>query len=103
LLLAIPTLLVTFEYRSWGTALANGYNQHIVAYSLWDFLPHAILESIANLTADGLGLWLGVKTLMLLLKKEHGKLKPAITYSLKLFIAFIIPILIVSAAIEAFV
>lgn len=66
-------------------------------------LPHGIIELVGIITASALGLWLGVRTIRLIFYKEKEGFISALKYSLKKFVIFVIPILLIAALIEAFV
>ena len=87
-------------------SIMNGYLLGFVAsvvtqsegfFSLWRLLPHGIFELPAIFISFGLGIRLGIS---LFDKKKYGKLKYNFISCLKVFLLFILPLLIVAAIIE---
>lgn len=66
-------------------------------------LPHGITESIAIILSAGYGLWLGIKFFRLIIFKEKARFKDAIFFALDRYAKVIVPLLLFSAIIEAYV
>ena len=74
-----------------------------LGFTLANLLPHILTELTAFFISSGLGLWLGVKFFRKLFFHEHEEFKAAFGYSWRKFYTIVIPLLLISALIEAFV
>ena len=115
---ALKTLIVIVAGRLAGLLpviflLINGYVLGVVFYTtlhtkgVWSFIvaivPHGALELPAVLLGTGIGLMLGARAIGHLLKKNTVDLSAEMGRALRFFLAVIVPLLIASALIEAFV
>ena len=115
---ALKTLIVIVAGRLAGLLpvvflLINGYVLGVVFYAtvhtkgLWSFIvaivPHGALELPAVLLGTGIGLMLGARAIARFLKKDNVDLSAEMARGLRFFLAVIVPLLIASALIEAFV
>ncbi|HTM07500.1 MAG TPA: stage II sporulation protein M [Verrucomicrobiae bacterium] len=115
---ALKTLIVILTGRLAGILpliflLINGYVLGIVFYAtfhskgLWSFLlaiaPHGVLELPAVLLGTAIGLKLGTRAITRFIKKDGFDLSAELARGLRFFFAVIIPLLTVSALIEAFI
>lgn len=115
---ALKTLLVIIAGPLVGVLplvflLINGYVLGIVFYAtfqtkgFWSFLlaiaPHGVLELPAVLLGTAIGLKLGTRAIARFIKKDGSDLSAELARGLRFFVAVIIPLLTISALIEAFV
>jgi stage II sporulation protein M len=115
---ALKTLIVIVAGRLAGVLplvflLINGYVLGIVFYAtfhtkgFWAFLvaiaPHGVLELPAVLLGTGIGLMLGWRAIARLLGRRNADASGEMARGLRFFLNVIVPLLIVSALIEAFV
>src|SRR5436190_13590776 len=115
---ALKTFIVIVTGRLAGVLplvflLINGYVLGIVFYAtlqtkgLWSFVvaivPHGALELPAVLLGTGIGLMLGARAIARFIKKNAFDLSAEMARGLRFFLAVIVPLLIASALIEAFV
>jgi len=115
---ALKTLIVIVTGRLAGILplvflLINGYVLGIVFYStyhtkgLWAFLiaiaPHGVLELPAVLFGTAIGLKLGAAAIARFIKKDGINISAEMMRGFAFFVVVILPLLTVSALIEAFV
>ena len=115
---ALKTLVVIVAGRLAGVLpviflLINGYVLGVVFYAtlktkgLWSFIvaivPHGTLELPAVLLGTAIGLMLGARAIARFLKRGAADISAEMARGLRFFLAVIVPLLIVSALIEAFV
>jgi stage II sporulation protein M len=114
---AIKTLLVIVAGTLAGLVpllflLVNGYVLGIVFYAtlrekgLWPFVvaiaPHGVIELPAVLLGTSIGLMLGARAVARFLKRANIELAAEVARGLRFFFAVIVPLLLLSALIEAF-
>jgi stage II sporulation protein M len=99
----IPVLFLIIN----GAALGIVVHLSIQSRGLWSSLlvlvPHGVLELPAVLLGTSIGLMLGAHSMNRLLRKAQTTLGTELGRALRFFMAVIIPLLLVAAAIEAFV
>jgi stage II sporulation protein M len=93
--------------------LINGYVLGIVFHAtlqtkgLWAFLiavvPHGVLELPAVLLGTSIGLMMGARAIRRFIKKENIEISPQLARGVRFFATVIVPLLVVSALIEAFI
>lgn len=97
ILLGIPTILIIISN---GFILGFVFNMSVQSkgiLSLWRIFPHGVFELPAMIISFSLGLRLGFSIFN---KKDFEKFKDNLYSSLKVFILFVIPLLIIAAIIE---
>ena len=115
---ALKTFLVILTGRLAGVLpliflLINGYFLGLVFYTtlqtrgLLSFLiaivPHGALELPAVLLGTAIGLRLGARAIARFIKKDPVDISAEMARGLRFFVAVIVPLLLVSALIEAFI
>src|SRR5581483_3047856 len=93
--------------------LINGYVVGIVFHAtvhtegLWTFVaavaPHGVLELPAVLLGTSIGLMMGARAVRKFIKKENIELSSQLARGMRFFATVIVPLLVVSALIEAFI
>ncbi|HEY1269438.1 MAG TPA: stage II sporulation protein M [Candidatus Binatia bacterium] len=93
--------------------LINGYVLGIVFHAtvhtegLWAFVaavaPHGVLELPAVLLGTSIGLMMGAGAIRKFIKKENIELSSQLARGMRFFVTVIVPLLVVSALIEAFI
>jgi stage II sporulation protein M len=93
--------------------LINGFVLGIVFHAmlhtkgLWAFIvavaPHGVLELPAVLLGTSIGLMMGMHAIRRFIKKERIEISPQLARGVRFFATVILPLLVVSALIEAFI
>ena len=86
-----------------GTVLSFSYHKFGLVVTLANYLPHSLTELTAFFISAGLGLWLGVKFFRKIFFREHEEFRAAFKCAWQKYYKVILPLLLISAIIEAFV
>lgn len=96
-----PVLFITLNGYIVGVVVSLRQSDWGIQKVLMAILPHGILEIPAIIIACSYGVWLGYRFYMSLFAGEA--FKPYLMHALKVYLRVIVPILLIAAAVEAFI
>lgn len=99
----LPIYIIYTNAQLIGLVAAMVYLHTNMVVVLAGLLPHGITESFAIILSTGYGIWLGAMTLRWLLFHEWKNFKQALKISFLEYIKIVLPLLLFSAMIEAFI
>ncbi len=96
-----PILFMVANGYVLGVVLSLREPEWGIAGVLMAVLPHGILEIPAVIIACSYGVWLGTKFAAALFK--GSEFKPYVVHALKVYVAIVLPVLLIAAAVEVFI
>ncbi len=98
----IPVLFVAYNGYIIGIVIVIAGGERGIGNVLLSLLPHGIFEIPAVILSGALGMWLGSAMLEKLRGKE-GDIGKRMSYSLRIFVRIVIPMLFIASFIETFI
>lgn len=98
----VPTLFISINGLILGYVIYTALPELGVVGLASLILPHGVFELPAVLLSTALGLLVGLEVIKKLTRRE-ASVKTALRYSLKIYLKYVIPMLITAAVVEVFV